>query len=210
MDRPDDVFNFADLRAVLADDATAVEERLRSRKRAASSVLQSSEHKKVDMTNPNDTSRNQGGSGTGRDPPPPTPSSHAIPPEYRLTDAQLNALLQSVQGRKSSEIRLNPPAQFDGDPRVAREFLQSCRAYLLLNAHVYQTDMAKVLFVLSFMRSGPAAEWAFYWQEQIQKGEVVIWTIFLSDFEKAFISADVPAEARAKLLSLKQTGTADE
>lgn len=123
--------------------------------------------------------------------------------------------LAQIIGSKSrpSEIRLSLPEAFDGDVTHAREFITACRSYLRLNEHVYATDAAKVLFILSFMKKGSASEWATYWYEKLRSEETTnaIWyTEFLSEFEKAFITTDAAAEARVRLLQLKQTGTADE
>ena len=61
------------------------------------------------------------------------------------------------------------------------------------------------------MRSGQAAEWAEYWREKIlHPDDPPIFTVFADEFEKAFISSDVTEDARVKLLSLRQNGTADE
>ena len=132
-----------------------------------------------------------------------------------MSDQAVQALLQSMQrpeGR-SPELRLNLPDSFDGDPKTARHFITTCKAYLRLNAHIYTSETAKILFVLSFMKKGQAAEWALYWHEKIQgeRPATQDWFAeFCNQFESAFITTDAAAEARVKLMGLRQSGTADE
>ena len=42
-----------------------------------------------------------------------------------------------------------------------KEFLQSVEVYMDVNHEVYQSNLIKITFVLSFMNSGPAAIWKY-------------------------------------------------
>ena len=128
----------------------------------------------------------------------------------QLTAEQFESMVSS---KRHPELRINLPEPFDGDSSHARNFITTCRAYLTLNGHIYTTEAAKILFVLSFMRKGQASEWAAYWYEQVRDGpeQKDAWFAeFISEFTKAFITMDAAAEARVKLLQLRQNGTADE
>ena len=56
----------------------------------------------------------------------------------------------------SKEIRLNPPKVFNGDRKTFRKFLQDAEVYLLINQEVYDNDLKKIGYVLSFMTEGQA------------------------------------------------------
>ena len=57
------------------------------------------------------------------------------------------------------EIQLNNPKTFDGDRNNLNKFIQSCNAYLELNADIFNSDKRKILFVLSYMTEGTAEAW---------------------------------------------------
>ena len=61
----------------------------------------------------------------------------------------------------AKEIALNKPDSFNGDREKFKEFLQSVEVYMDVNHEVYQNDLIKIAFVLSFMNSGPAATWKY-------------------------------------------------
>ena len=58
-------------------------------------------------------------------------------------------------------IALNKPDLFNGDREKFKEFLQSVEVYMDVNHEVYQSNLIKIAFVLSFMNSGPAATWKY-------------------------------------------------
>ena len=58
------------------------------------------------------------------------------------------------------EIKLNPPKTFDGSREKFRKFLQDAELYMTINQQLYDTDLVKIGFVLSFMTEGQAAAWA--------------------------------------------------
>jgi hypothetical protein len=57
------------------------------------------------------------------------------------------------------EISIIKPSAFTGDRRKIRGFIQECRGYLQLNKHIYDTDEAKIAFVLSFLTDKEALKW---------------------------------------------------
>ena len=64
-----------------------------------------------------------------------------------------------INGAK--EIALNKPELFNRDREKFKEFLQSVEVYMDINHEVYQSNLIKIAFVLSFMNSGPAATWKY-------------------------------------------------
>ncbi|KAI5115477.1 hypothetical protein M0805_008123 [Coniferiporia weirii] len=123
----------------------------------------------------------------------------------------------------AKEINLAKPNEFDGTREYARRFLSSCETYLRVNKHIYNTDELKINFVLSFMQTRSAGDWAIN-RESIasaynvdSKGNKLTtivgygaWNDFVKDFKTTFITTDDTNEAQQALIKLKQTGTADD
>ena len=61
----------------------------------------------------------------------------------------------------AKEIILNKPEPFNGDREEFKEFLQLVEVYMDVNHEIYESDLIKIAFVLSFMNSGPATTWKY-------------------------------------------------
>ncbi|KAI5115779.1 hypothetical protein M0805_002870 [Coniferiporia weirii] len=123
----------------------------------------------------------------------------------------------------AKEINLAKPNEFDGTREYARRFLSSCETYLRVNKHIYDTDELKINFVLSFMQTRTAGDWAINCESLASaynidaKGNKLstivgygTWDDFVKDFKSTFITTDDTNEAQQALIKLKQTGTADD
>ncbi|KAI5114861.1 hypothetical protein M0805_005287 [Coniferiporia weirii] len=123
----------------------------------------------------------------------------------------------------AKEINLAKPNEFDGTREYARRFLSSCETYLRVNKHIYDTDELKINFVLSFMQTRTAGDWAINRESLASaynvdaKGNKLstivgygTWDDFVNDFKSTFITTDNTNEAQQALIKLKQTGTADD
>ena len=66
---------------------------------------------------------------------------------------------------KIKEVKLNPPKPFDGKKENLRKFVQDGELYLMINKKIYEDDLKKIGFFLSFMNEGDAASW----KEQLLK-----------------------------------------
>ncbi|KAI5116009.1 hypothetical protein M0805_001104 [Coniferiporia weirii] len=123
----------------------------------------------------------------------------------------------------AKEINLAKPNEFDGTREYAQRFLSSCETYLRVNKHIYNTDELKINFVLSFMQTQTAGDWAINRESLASaynvdsKGNKLTtiigygtWSDFVKDFKTTFITTDDTNEAQQALIKLKQTGTADD
>ncbi|KAI5118690.1 hypothetical protein M0805_003348 [Coniferiporia weirii] len=123
----------------------------------------------------------------------------------------------------AKEINLAKPNEFDGTQEYARRFLSSCETYLRVNKHIYDTDELKINFVLSFMQTRTAGDWAINRESLASaynvdaKGNKLstivgygTWDDFVKDFKSTFITTDDTNEAQQALIKLRQTGTADD
>jgi Domain of unknown function (DUF4939) len=59
----------------------------------------------------------------------------------------------------SKELNLNKPDTFNGDRDNFKEFLQNVKVYMDVNHEMYNNDLRKIAFVLSFMTIGSSATW---------------------------------------------------
>ncbi|KAI5116099.1 hypothetical protein M0805_000054 [Coniferiporia weirii] len=123
----------------------------------------------------------------------------------------------------TKEINLAKPNGFDGTREYARHFLSSCKTYLRVNKHIYDTDELKINFILSFMQTRTAGDWAIN-HESLASAYAVdskgnkttnivgygTWDDFVKDFKTTFIMTDDTNEAQQALIKLKQTGTAND
>ncbi|KAI5115668.1 hypothetical protein M0805_002663 [Coniferiporia weirii] len=122
----------------------------------------------------------------------------------------------------TKEINLAKPNEFDGTREYACRFLSSCETYLHINKHIYDTNELKINFVLSFMQTQMAGDWAIN-RESLASAYAVdskgnklstivgygTWDNFVKDFKTTFITTDDTNEAQQALIKLKQTGMAD-
>ena len=114
----------------------------------------------------------------------------------------------------SKEIKLSPPATFDGDRKKLNEFLIDCRTYLELNAATYNDDKKKILFMLSYMKGGTAGPWKEAWVSENISGTTPVYGTFTNFYTKVrtdFSPADKEGDALVKMRTERMTGTtADE
>ena len=69
---------------------------------------------------------------------------------------------------KNRSIKLNLPKAFDRSRKKFRKFLQTAKIYLGINKKVYDDDLKKIGFILSFMTEGQAEAWADQFVEEAQ------------------------------------------
>ncbi|KAI5116118.1 hypothetical protein M0805_000524 [Coniferiporia weirii] len=123
----------------------------------------------------------------------------------------------------AKEINLAKPNEFDSTREYAHCFLSSCETYLHINKHIYDTNELKINFVLSFMQTRMAGDWAINHESLASayavdsKGNKLstivgygTWDDFVKDFKTTFITTDDTSKAQQALIKLKQTGTADD
>jgi Domain of unknown function (DUF4939) len=60
---------------------------------------------------------------------------------------------------RAKKLNLNKPEVFDGNCNNFKDFLQNVEVYMDINHKIYNNDLQKIAFVLSFMTTGAAATW---------------------------------------------------
>jgi hypothetical protein len=97
------------------------------------------------------------------------------------------------------------PNEFDGERSKGPAFLRSCQTYILLSPELFSEDQTKIVWALSYMKSGRAAKWAarvFKWEEDNGgDAKFLDWDDFKSEFRKEFCPAHSDVTAINKLES---------
>ena len=112
------------------------------------------------------------------------------------------ALPLTKETTKAMEIKLNQPKPFTGKWEDLKKFLQDMNLYLLVNNKVYDTDVKKIAFVLSFMNEGDVASW----KEQLLEDAMALETFDLgtwAQFKKDFNDAFKPYDAQEEMKSIR-------
>jgi hypothetical protein len=87
------------------------------------------------------------------------------PPLLPPTPAPMVDVEMNNNDSKIKEVKLNPPKPFDGKRENLRKFVQDGELYLMINKKIYDDDIKKIGFFLSFMTEEDAASW----KEQLLK-----------------------------------------
>ena len=118
----------------------------------------------------------------------------------------VQALPLNKETVKATEIKLNQPKPFTGKQEDLKKFLQDTNLYLLVNSKVYDTDIKKIAFALSFMNEGDTASW----KEQLLEDVMALptfdlgtWVQFKKDLNNAFKPYDAPGDAREEMKAIR-------
>ena len=90
---------------------------------------------------------------------------------------------------KPTELKIGTPAEYDGDHETALSWLNSVRAYVLINKEVYDNDDKRVVFALSHMKKRVTQGWASdYFEQAMAQQPVTFGTFdkFIENFKKVF------------------------
>jgi hypothetical protein len=120
----------------------------------------------------------------------------------------------------SSDTPLNPehaprvrrpkpavPSEFDGDRRKGLTFLHSCQTYIRLCPEEFRDEQTKIVWAMSYMKSGRAAKWTariFRWEELPENSgfpKFLDWSDFRDEFKKEFTPAHADSLAINRLES---------
>lgn len=107
---------------------------------------------------------------------------------------------------------MNVPTPFTGKREKLDEFLMEVEMYHDMNPEIYNTDMRKIIFTLSYMRDGTAGPWKnSYWMTTKAQEQRPTWEGFKTALRESFTPQDVIGDAITKLETERMSGrTADE
>jgi hypothetical protein len=119
-------------------------------------------------------------------------------------------MAQPANGTK--KLNLNKPEAFNSNRDGFKEFLQNVEVYMDLNHEMYNNDLRKIVFVLSFMTTESAATWkAQFIEEAYAKpapanpnARLGTFIQFQKDLVEAFSMFDSVGNALDELQSLRK------
>ena len=95
-------------------------------------------------------------------------------------------------------------SEFDGDRTKGLAFLTSCQIYIDLCPDNFLDEQAKIVWAMSYMKSGRAGRWAahvFKWEEVRKTPWFLDWEGFCDEFKKEFCLAHTEVMAINRLES---------
>jgi hypothetical protein len=105
----------------------------------------------------------------------------------------------SSAGRKKNLLRPSAPPDFDGTRSGGKAFLTSCRTYIRLCPEAFDDDdTIKIVWAMSYMKSGRAGRWATReFEHEAKSGHLrfIDWLDFEEEFRKDFLPLDSEAAA---------------
>jgi hypothetical protein len=118
------------------------------------------------------------------------------------TDNKMNV----DEPERKGELKLNQPKPFTGKREDLKKFLQDVKLYLLVNEKIYDNDVKKISFALSFMNEGDAASY----KEQLLEEAMATtplnlgtWDNFEINLKTAFEPYDAPGDALEEMKALR-------
>jgi len=109
--------------------------------------------------------------------------------------------------KKTRRPKPATPPEFDGDRKKGLTFLHSCQTYIRLCPEEFRDDQTKIVWAMSYMKSGRAAKWTariFRWEELPENTgypKFLDWEEFREAFKKEFTPAHVDSLAINRLES---------
>jgi hypothetical protein len=88
-------------------------------------------------------------------PQPPTPAGYPNPCHCLPTPMPTPAW-----GQKKTPLKPSTPSEFNGDHAKGKAFLTSCRTYICLCLEAFKDNTIKIVWAMSYMKSGQASHWA--------------------------------------------------
>ena len=149
-------------------------------------------------------------------PPPTTEPTLPIPP---LSDEDIGRIARAVQSQREFDRALDgldpapthkrhshvaKPEEFDGHDY--EKFMQSIQLYVLANRHDFESDVDKILFVLSYMKEGTANLWAKNYIEEFlgdDDDSEPTWQSFRKALEESFQDPNKQATAQNDLANCR-------
>ena len=124
------------------------------------------------------------------------PTSPQLPSNSRKSS--MASLPTTSAGRKKSTLKPSFPPEYSGDRASGKAFLTSCRTYIRLCPESFEDEATKIVWAMSYMKSGRAGRWAtreFELETKIGSLRFTDWIDFEDEFRKDFLPLDSEATA---------------
>jgi len=96
----------------------------------------------------------------------------------------------SSTGRKKLALKPSFPPDFSGDQAAGKAFLTSCRNYIRLCPEAFEDDLTKIVWAMSYMKTGRANRWVickFKQEVKTSRLHFIDWLDFEEEFQKDFM-----------------------
>ena len=112
-------------------------------------------------------------------------------------------------GTSPKELSLNQPDGFTGDHERFTAWMLSVRTYLMMNAHVYDTNEKKIGFALSYMTRGSALAFKENYIESCISDSLTFFIVesfteFVKKLKSIYEVGDIKATSMLHLTNIKQ------
>ena len=100
--------------------------------------------------------------------------------------------------RSKNSLKPSFPPEFSGDRQSGKAFLTSCRTYIRLCPESFEDEETKIIWAMSYMKSGRAGRWAtreFEFEAKNGALRFFDWLDFETEFRKDFLPIDSEATA---------------
>ena len=107
---------------------------------------------------------------------------------------------------KKISLKHSNPSEFNGDWTKGKEFLMSCQTYICLCLEAFDNDTTKIVWAMSYMKSGCAGRWATqeFEYEATSKDQKLCFLDWL-DFEDEFHKDFLPLNSKAMAVNTLET-----
>jgi hypothetical protein len=118
-----------------------------------------------------------------------------------------NVLSPPVDPPRTRVARPAAPPDFDGDRTKGMAFLNSCQTYIRLCPKEFPDEQTKIVWAMSYMKSGRAQKWTariFHWEQQpenLHSTRFLDWEDFRDQFKVEFTPAHADSLAINRLES---------
>jgi hypothetical protein len=99
---------------------------------------------------------------------------------------------------QTTQPKVSPPPEFSRDHSGGWAFLNSCGLYLHLCSDQFQSNEERILWAISFFKSGCATKWAdkiFAKQEHNRAFPFLDWDNFVDEFRDHFLPINAEVDA---------------
>ena len=96
----------------------------------------------------------------------------------------------SSTGRKKLALKPSFPPEFSGDQAAGKAFLTSCRTYICLCSEAFEDNLTKIVWAMSYMKTGCASCWVsckFSQEAKTSSFCFIDWLDFEDEFRKDFM-----------------------
>jgi len=106
--------------------------------------------------------------------------------------------------RKKLALKPSFPPDFSGDRAAGKAFLTSCQTYIRLCPEAFEDDLTKMIWAMSYMKTGRANRWATREFEQEAKASHLRFIDWL-DFEEEFRKDFMPLDSESATINVLET-----